>query len=445
MTRNQHIFSLASLVNGISFSMILPLLAPIIRQLKLSELQGGAMVSAGALWMAIAALYISKHPAKYSVYQLLMLGFVGMTLTWTLFSGVLLYSLNSKLGIMSVFLLLLVARASTGVFMAMPQIALQSYVMTAFNAEHTRSQAMAKFGALNSLGIVIGPFLTTVFLIGGLQTPLWIAVLLLAVVTILIVFCYEHQDQTQDLTLVSNEPTTGVIPQDQLSPIKDAVPQTDHPNIANAKASIRKMLFWLSLGFYLYVAIVTLNLTAGFYLQDHFQISIQDSAMYFSQCSLIVGISMVCMQVLIARYLTWSLYRLLGVGILAMAMGLIISISTDQLRIFQACYLFYGIAVACLMPAFSTGAAAQAPQHMQTQVASWCTATQALSFVIGPLISTGLYQWHSTLPYGLLIIGLIALTAYAWREKYLATQRNIHPHSLNEKSVDHHAVHQNSR
>lgn len=291
MTRNQHIFSLASLVNGISFSMILPLLAPIIRQLKLSELQGGAMVSAGALWMAIAAIYISKHPAKYSVYQLLIIGFVGMTLTWALFSGVLLYSLNSSLSIMSVFLGFLVARASTGVFMAMPQIALQSYVMTAFNTEHTRSQAMAKFGALNSLGIVVGPFLTTLFLIGGLQTPLWIAVLILAVVTILILFCYEHQDRTQGLKLV--------------------------PNVVQ--------------------------------------------------------------------------------------------------------------------------------QEMLYNRISWCTATQALSFVIGPLISTGLYQWHSTLPYGLLIIGLIALTAYAWREKYLATQRNIHPNSLNEKSVDHHAVHQNSR
>lgn len=449
MTRNQHIFSLASLVNGISFSMILPLLAPIIRQLKLSELQGGAMVSAGALLMAIAAIYISKHPAKYSVYQLLIIGFVGMTLTWALFSGVLLYSLNSSLSIMSVFLWLLVARASTGIFMAMPQIALQSYVMTAFNTEHTRSQAMAKFGALNSLGIVVGPFLTTLFLIGGLQTPLWIAVLILAVVTILILFCYEHQDRTQGLKLVPNVDTArDAIQQDKFSLTQDTVLKIEHPkhsNPADAKDSIRKMRFWLSLGFYLYVAIVTLNLTAGFYLQDHFQMTIRDSAVYFSQCSLIVGISMVCMQVLIARYLTWSLYRLLGVGILAMAMGLIISVSTDQLRIFQACYLFYGIAVACLMPAFSTGAAAQAPQHMQTQVASWCTATQALSFVIGPLISTGLYQWHSTLPYGLLIIGLIALTAYAWREKYLDTQRNIHPNSLNETSVDHHAVHQNSR
>ncbi len=45
--------------------------------------------------------------------------------------------------------------------MAMPQIALQSYVMTAFQSEQERSQNMAKFGALNSLGVVIGPLATT--------------------------------------------------------------------------------------------------------------------------------------------------------------------------------------------------------------------------------------------------------------------------------------------
>ncbi|MEJ2900435.1 hypothetical protein [Acinetobacter sp. NS-4] len=81
MDKNNKIFIAASLANGASFSMILPLLAPLVRQLKLSELQGGAMVSGGALLMAIAAIYISKNQNKFSIYQLLSLGFIGMTIT----------------------------------------------------------------------------------------------------------------------------------------------------------------------------------------------------------------------------------------------------------------------------------------------------------------------------------------------------------------------------
>lgn len=60
MNSNNKIFIAGSLANGACFSMILPLLAPFIRQLGLTELQGGALVSAGALVMAISAIYISR-------------------------------------------------------------------------------------------------------------------------------------------------------------------------------------------------------------------------------------------------------------------------------------------------------------------------------------------------------------------------------------------------
>ena len=419
MSRNQYIFSIASLVNGISFSMILPLLAPIIRQLKLSELQGGAMVSAGALFMAIAAIYLSKHQSKYSIYQLLVIGFVGMSLTWAIFSGVLLYSMHSTLTVISIFLLLLIARAATGIFMAMPQIALQTYVMTAFESETVRSQTMSKFGALNSFGIIIGPFLTTLFLVGGIQMPLWIAVLLLALVSLLIMTMYERQnDPSQIKSFTQNNA-------DQLS--------TNQSTVEDSTLSIKPILFWLILGFYLYLAIVTLNLTAGFYIQDHFKIDIHNSAVLFSQCSLIVGVSLVSMQIMISKYLKCSVYQLLTMGIVAMAIGLIMSIYTDHLRVFQAAYIFYGIAVACFIPAFTTGAAQKAPQHLQAKVAGWCTATQALSFVIGPLISTGLYQWYAALPYYFLIFGLLLLAIYAVFSRYTTGQ--IQPQDLKKKVV----------
>lgn len=91
--------------------MILPLLAPLVRQLKLSELQGGAMVSGGALLMAIAAIYISKNQNKFSIYQLLSLGFIGMTITWGIFTAILLYGLSVQVSLINLFGLLMAARA----------------------------------------------------------------------------------------------------------------------------------------------------------------------------------------------------------------------------------------------------------------------------------------------------------------------------------------------
>lgn len=60
--------------------------------------------------------------------------------------------------------------------------------------------------------------------------------------------------------------------------------------------SMQQCFVWLLLGFSLYLAIVTVNLTAGFYIQDHFHMSIAQSAVYFSQCSLIVGIALVIIK-----------------------------------------------------------------------------------------------------------------------------------------------------
>ncbi len=398
MKQNNIIFSAASLANGASFSMILPLLAPLVRQLKLSELQGGAMVSIGALWMAAAALYFSKRNA-FTIYQLLSAGFCGMALTWGLFAAVLMYGMHAEISLGLLFAGLMAVRAGTGVFMAMPQIALQTYVMTRYAHEQARAQVMSTFGALNSIGVIIGPFLTTLMLAWGMLAPLWAAVVILLGMSMLIVLRY---DRTA-LYPVQNE---------QFRPREQKQNDESIPADGQAEFSLSRTLPWLILGFSLYLIIVTVNLTAGFYLQDRFQASISQAAVYFAHCSLVVGVSLVMMQLLISKYLKWPLKRLLWTGLIIMATALCISVFSQTVFEFQSAYVLYGIAVACLIPAFTAGAAQTAPEHMQAKVAGLCTATQALGFMAGPLISTGLYQWHAPLPYYFLLLMIFSLMGF---------------------------------
>lgn len=391
----------ASLANGASFSMILPVLAPLVRQLKLTEIQAGAMVSIGTLLMAIAAIYISKQQRKYSIFRLLSIGFVGMTITWGSFTAILMFSLIHQVSLVLLFTLLMFSRASTGLFMAMPQIALQSYVMTSFSDEQERSQNMSKFGTLNSLGLIFGPLLTTVLLYWGILTPLWAAILILAVMSILIIFQFDraHTTEYENRTPLQNKMIKNI----EFYKVNSE---------KNHNFGLKQCLPWLVLGFALYLAIVTLNLTAGFYIQDRFEVSIAEGAVYFAQCSLIVGIALVSMQILLTKYLKWSVRRLLWVGLIVMILALVITIYTAHLIIFQLTYILYGISVACLIPAFTTGASQNAPDHDQTKVAGWCTATQAISFVFGPLLSTGLYQLDQQYPYYFLLLVMMCLVSY---------------------------------
>lgn len=407
MNNNLKFLALAALINGTCFSMILPLLAPLTRQLHLSEFQGGVIVSAGAICMALASIWIAKNKSNQSPKQLVNYGFWGMTFTWAIFTLILYFGIKAILPTLLIFILLVLSRASTGIFMALPQIGLQSYVMTHASEAADRSKQMAMFGAMNSFGMIVGPFATSVLLFGGLLFPMWIAVALLGLVSIAlsILFSKIPKSQTDSSKLEQEEKST-----------------TEHESI------LKQSFIWLILGFATYVAIVTLNMTAGFYIQDRFYLSSQQSAIYFSQCMLVVGVCLVLTQLLIVKVLQLKLNSLVIIGLVTMCFGLLLSLYAPTIFVFQASYIFYGVSVACLLPAFTTGAAQAVSQQSQVKMASFCTATQALGLIVGPLLSTFLYRFNTHFPFYLLLFLMLFIGLYfCWffirqQQKYLLVE-----------------------
>ncbi|ENX15380.1 hypothetical protein F895_01926 [Acinetobacter sp. CIP 64.2] len=391
MNNNLKFLVLAALINGTCFSMILPLLAPLTRQLHLSEFQGGVIVSAGAICMAIASIWIAKKKGQLSPNQLVNYGFWGMTFTWAIFSLILYLGTRAFLPTLLIFILLVLSRASTGIFMALPQIGLQSYVMTHAAEADDRSKQMAMFGAMNSFGMIVGPFATSVLLFGGLLFPMWIAVGLLGLVSIALSILFGKTAQIQS----------------DISQLKQ-----EENNTLEQEPILKQSLIWLALGFVTYVAIVTLNMTAGFYIQDKFYLSSQQSAVYFSQCMLVVGVCLLLTQLLIVKVLQLKLNSLVIIGLVTMCFGLSLSLYAPTIWVFQASYIFYGVSVACLLPAFTTGAAQAVSQQSQVKMASFCTATQALGLIVGPLLSTFLYRFSSHFPFYLLLFLTLLIGLY---------------------------------
>ncbi|WP_265596702.1 MFS transporter [Acinetobacter sp. ANC 3929] len=371
--------------------MILPLLAPLTRQLHLSEFQGGVIVSAGAICMAIASIWIAKRKSNQSPNQLVNYGFWGMTFTWAIFTLILYFGTQAILPTLLIFTLLVLSRASTGIFMALPQIGLQSYVMTHSTEADDRSKQMAMFGAMNSFGMIIGPFATSILLFGGLLFPMWIAVALLGLVSIALSIFFSKTPRVQ-------------------SPV--STNKVDEISGLDNEPILMQSLIWLALGFVTYVAIVTLNMTAGFYIQDKFHLTSQQSAVYFSQCMLVVGVCLLLTQLLIVKVLRLKLNSLVMIGLVTMCFGLLLSLYAPTILVFQASYIFYGISVACLLPAFTTGAAQAVSQQAQVKMASFCTATQALGLIVGPLLSTFLYRFDTHFPFYLLLFLTLSIGFY---------------------------------
>lgn len=121
-----------------------------------------------------------------------------MTVTWTLFSLILYFGIAQTFSVLIIFILLVLSRWLTVWFMAMPQIALQSYVMQHVNDTADRSKKMAMYGAMNSLGLIVGPFTTSVLLFGGILFPMWVAVVVLAVFSLIIHLRFKESKVVSD-------------------------------------------------------------------------------------------------------------------------------------------------------------------------------------------------------------------------------------------------------
>ncbi len=383
---------LASLVNGICFSMLLPLLAPLVRQLQLSELQGGVIVSAAAIAMTLASLFKAKATDSISPFKLIVRGFCGMTITWAIFAGWLYWGLHGVTGSILVLSMLILSRAGTGCYMAYVQIGIQSAVMQMVDLTSERSKSMAALGAANSLGMILGPLFTSVLVMYGILTPVWFVVVLFSIVT-----------------LILHQYFNAANPQVEIHhrEIKPKLQQDIEPLMVWQQHSM-----WLLLGFVLAMAIVTLNMTAGFYIQDQFGLSALQSATQFAQCLVIVAMVLLLCQFILAGYLKIALLNLVLMGCMSMIVGLVLSVCADTILQFKLSYIFYGLAVACLTPAFSTGAAQSVKRSLQLKMASYCTAAQAMGFVFAPIVSTALYQISPAMPFYLLLFCMLCFLFY---------------------------------
>jgi MFS family permease len=128
---------------------------------------------------------------------------------------------------------------------------------------------------------------------------------------------------------------------------------------------------------------------------------------------------------------TFSPVAIVGLLLEELVSASSIPLDAPTIIIFQTSYIVYGISVACLLPAFTTGAAQAVSAQAQVKMASYCTTTQAIGLIVGPLLSTALYQSANYLPFIFLLIANILLAIYfLW--KFMFSTKVISTHIIAE-------------
>ena len=367
----------AAAFGALATAIILPILAPLIRELNLTEAQGGAMVSIGSLVMALSATLWGRLSDTRGRKLVLMIGFGGIFASYVLYTSTVWAGLSGYWTGTMLFVLLIITRCIVGFFLSVPQMGAQA-LMADITTPEERSSGMAVVSAGMGIGTVVGPA------IGGALATISL-VLPLAATTV--------------LGLIGLIYIAVKLP----AHTKPASP-TDHAKGAFSMAVVP----WLVFCVVTIYAIVTFQICTGFYIQDKLGLENTEVAPLLAVALTSVGVALIITQIAQVKLLKWQSRRMVIVGALMWALSILILLSWANLYVYYLAYICAGIGAGLLMPGYVSGASLATAAEHQGSVSGWIATAQGIGGILAPISSTLLYTYAIELPFEI-IIGLMVL------------------------------------
>ena len=375
-----------------------PVFPPLARELGLSELEAGIIISVTALVFAACSPFWGRLSERAGRKPVFITGLVGAGI------GLGLFAIAAQLGLSGIIAgglllaALLATRVAAGVFMGGAPVSAQAF-MADITETSDRSAGMALIGAANGLGTLLGPALAALLVTFGLIVPFYAgaAVILLAA-----------------LVLAFFMPTSPRLQRLEKPP---ALRPWDH-----------RIWPFLFLGFTTVTVIVLLQVTLGFYLIDRFGLTPVEAAQMSGVTLFTVGIALALIQGVLVTRFKWSPRTLLRAGMPIMAAGLLGAALAPSLALLIAAFAVMGTGAGLLFPGFTSGASLAVSEDEQGSVAGLNTATNGAGAVVGPLIGTGLYQLDIAAPYIAGAALFAALTLFVWT--HATVRKAVAPRSL---------------
>jgi len=351
---------LAAMASIATFNPILGLLA---RNLGLSEVQSGSLVSVTGLFWIIGSFLWAKW-ARSKRKLVMLIAMIGYVLTLVAFA----YTADFAAGGSSnLFVKLLLLRAVGGFFFgAIPAMA-QSYLMEWTTAEN-RAAGMALFGGANGLGFVLGPAIGAALTSISFTAPMYASAFFIVVV--IIIFALMIPSGTSAVSVKQKGKLTLLDPRIRL---------------------------FIGIGLVLSTVMIILQVTCGIYIQDSLHFSSTKSAQAVGLGLSIGGMLVVLIQLIISRYFKGKPLFVLTVGLTALSAAFLLLLVAPSL--FIVVFIFFGIGIGFTLPGYITAASLAVHQHEQPAVAAYTGAAQGMGTFIGPLSGTLLYSLQLTLPY----------------------------------------------
>lgn len=341
--------------------LIAPITPSLIRELGLTEIHSGILISVGSIMMAVMAPVWGNISDVKGRKPVILIGFIGMSIS-TLLLAVTFYSgLHHWLNGGLLLLLMIVTRSLVGMFIPAILSSSQAYMGDVTEGKE-RGTGMAIISAANGLGLILGPAIAGVFTLFGLLWPLYFGIGI-AIVAYFITL----------LLMPAKKPAT-------------------------AKGSTKVSPFLPGLRNYLIVAlvtmigIVTIQVIGGFYLQDQLSLPSDQLARIVSFGLMLTGMAMFSAQIVQSKWLKWEPRPMILLGSLILVASMLLFLLTAHLPFYYVAFFVFGLGSGFMMTGFMAGASLSVSSEQQGGVAGLVAAMQGIAAIIAPILSTTLYQ-----------------------------------------------------
>ncbi len=417
---------LAVLVAFSAQQMLTPILPPLSRQLGLSEIQLGLIITVAAALVAVLGPVWGRLVDSWGPLPALAVGVGAAAVGLALFATTSQVIVGQERNADTLeYVVLIVARGlvfGAGIA-AVPVAALAAASVGSSTAGRTR--AVSLVGAAQAMSLIVGPAIGGAVALFGLVWPLWTATGLLTVLLVaLLLVNVRLVPRGRSVTrvgeaagsaghaAVGEEPGRAVTspgPGSAADSASHSAPgliateaAADQPvgRAVTQPLSARDPRVWplLATGFGLFLSLGLVLFVLGFLVQDRLGLDDEAAAPTVGLLLVVTGVALALVQGVAVPRLGWSPSRLLRVGTPIAVVALLTLSVAGTLPALIAASVLLAVGLGTALPGYTSAPTLLAREEEQGRVAGWVSAVNASTFVVGPLLGSALYTVATPIP-----------------------------------------------
>lgn len=367
----------------LGISILAPVLPPLMRELGLSELQGGLILTGSSIMWVIFSPWWGRRSDLSGRKPVMLLGLGGYALGVAIFAIVTQAGLDGVIaGATVTWLLLVGARLIVGVLFSAAGPAAQAWVAD-LSSGRQRTQAMGILASADGLATILGPALAALVVGFGLAAPIWLSAL---------------------------TPLLGLLLVWRLLPAAPAMVQRGE-RAPSLRISDPRLLPLLLVAFLVMAGLAVTQFTIGYLFQDRLGLDGVETARLVGLAVMASGVALLFAQMVLIQVFRLTPLTLLRLGIPLMFISLIALLPATDFAAMTLALVLMGLAVGMIMPGYRTAITFAVEPHEQGAAAGLANAVPGYSFIFGPPLGTALYGLNAASPY--LVAALFVLAAFA--------------------------------